>query len=186
MKILLLYLLFLSPLPAVITVDAPHATRSLLFFFIFTMFAMIGLQKILSLLAKKWCVYGLGFFVAVITIESAFYFTAYFTQYPHQSYEILQGGYAQKLQEVEKSYPNDKIAVVDGGGYQYILTAWYLKMSPDQFFATVDKHLPDKIGFRYGYKIGRYRFIASPNDRFADEKYLLTWDPNQDTWMIKK
>lgn len=185
-KILLLYLLFLSPLPAVITVDAPHATRSLLFFFIFTMFAIIGLQKILALIAKKWRVYGLSLFVTIISIEAMFYFITYFTQYPHESYEILQGGYAQKLQEVEKAYPNDKIAVVDGGGYQYILTAWYLQVSPHQFFATVDKHLPDKIGFQYGYKIGHYRFIASPNDRFADEKHLLTWDSNQDAWIIKK
>ena len=45
-KIWLFYLLLISLLPAVITVDAPHATRSLLFFFLLLIFAVAAFKKI--------------------------------------------------------------------------------------------------------------------------------------------
>ena len=35
------------------------------------------------------------------------------------------------------TYPDQAVAVLDPGGYTYILVAWYEKMSPAYFFATV-------------------------------------------------
>jgi len=86
------------------------------------------------------------------------------------------------VKEVTQDYTVDKAALIDDGGYQYILTAWYLKMAPNTFFATVQKHLPDKIGFEYGYKVGKFRFIKQPTDRFQDEKTLIEWNANRGDW----
>ena len=79
-------------------------------------------------------------------------------------------------------YPDKNIAVVDGGGYQYILTAWYLKMTPDQFYSTVVKQLPDRIGFRYGEQVGRYHFIVNLKDMSDDEHIAVMWEDNE--WRV--
>src|SRR5258708_6386920 len=48
METTLLFLLFISPLPSAVTVDAPHATRTLLFLFLFVIFAIYGIKKIVE------------------------------------------------------------------------------------------------------------------------------------------
>jgi 4-amino-4-deoxy-L-arabinose transferase-like glycosyltransferase len=191
----LLYLLFISPLPAVVTVDAPHATRSLFFFVIFCFLAIMGVQKILEKISSIKNVrvsstflknLFLSAIIIVTLVESGRYFFIYFSSYPSESNKILKGGFQKFIQQQEAKYSTEKVAVIDDAGYQYILTAWYLKMPPQEFFATVQKHLPDRIGFRYGYKLGRYRFIVSPNDRVEDEKTYLEWNPQIAQWEEKK
>ena len=76
------------------------------------------------------------------------------------------------------------IAIVDPSGYKYILTAWYLKITPDQYFATNVRQLPDKIGFRYGERVTHYHFIANSADRSDDEKVLLQWVSKTEQWRI--
>ncbi len=181
----LVYLLLLAPLPAAITVDAPHATRSLFFFFLFLVTAMIGLQTFLDRFANKK-VLILTLFVVILSIESAHYLGTYFANYESQSTRILRGGFDQTVQDVESHASHKHIAVIDDGGYQYILTAWYLKIKPDVFFATINRHLPDKIGFTYGYKVDKYRFIKSPNDKAGNEQVLISWDEGDGKWEVKE
>jgi 4-amino-4-deoxy-L-arabinose transferase-like glycosyltransferase len=181
----MIYLLFISPLPAVITVDAPHATRSLLTFVIITFWTAKGLSFLLEKFSKN----SRQILIAVLTIlfiESSMYVYKYFIQYPAQSAEILRAGFEQVMQQVEKDPSLTKVAVIDEDGYQYISAAWYLKTSPQQFFATIDKHLPDRIGFRYGYKLEKYRFIFAPGDKFPDEQALVYWDKQAKEWKIQR
>jgi len=49
----LIWLLFASLLPSIVTVDAPHATRSLLFFIIMVVLAVIGLRQIGRIVKNK-------------------------------------------------------------------------------------------------------------------------------------
>ncbi len=179
----LLYLLIISPLPSVVTVDSPHATRSLFVFFLLIMFAIIGVHTLCQQFKKTNLIVYVC--TVLLLIESFQYYVVYFTVYPSQSNAILKGGYEPFINQVEESSGNQKIAVVDDSGFQYILTAWYLKMSPETFFATVAKHLPDRIGFRYGYRVGKYRFIVSPDDRFADETKVIWWNDVSNTWEVK-
>lgn len=180
-KMLMLYFLFISPLPSVITVDAPHATRSLFFFLIWLLFTVIG-SMMLAQAFKRWQLLILIAIVLCESLEASNYMYHYFRDYPHQSTAILRGNYSPAVQAVTQDQAVTKAAVIDDGGYQYILTAWYLKMSPATFFATVQKHLPDKIGFEYGYKVGKFRFIKQPTDRFQDEKTLIEWNPDEMKW----
>lgn len=182
-----LYLLVISLAPAAITVDAPHATRSLLFFMMIAYFAVISLEfvrdnflsKINGLRPLRSLIF-MGLFTVLI-LQFAQYLGQYFTEYPAQQ-EMFKPGFGQVLQRVDKTYPNQPIAVVDPEGFQYILLAWYLRMPAEDFFSSVVRQLPDKIGFRYGEKVGRYHFIADVRDRSNQEKIVLKW--NDSMWEV--
>jgi len=189
---LLLFFLLVTPLPAVITVDAPHATRSLGFFFFWVLIAVEGLcwtwrvlerNSQLQFLTKKHVLTALV--SVVLLFQAVSYFNDYFTAYPQQSAKVLKAGFAAALVQAETQAEGRKIAIVDESGYQYISAAWYKKMSAETFFTTIQRHLPDTIGFRYGYKVGRYRFIAATPDRFPDETVIVEWNKEQDAWEVK-
>lgn len=167
---LLLLFLGLSLVPSSITTDAPHATRSLLFFFFLLVLAVIAFEKIVRVMGKlSWPV------LLVIMIASIMKFTgAYFSDYRNDQL-MFQPGFAQIIDEVGRDYPSEQVAIVDGGGYQYILTAWYAHLSPDEYFSTVVRQAPNQIGFRYGQQAGEFHFIANATDRSPEETVLIEW-----------
>jgi len=182
----LLYLLLISLIPSVITVDAPHATRSLLFFFLFNLFTLIGLKTTYHLIRDHTRIRKNALFIAfsiLLTISSSKYLQAYLVNYPHQQ-QALKPGFDLIINQVDGQYSNQPIAVIDEEGYQYILLAWYLKVPPQQFFDTVIRQLPDKIGFRYGQQVGRYHFIARVADRNEQEKTVIKWNEVTANWEI--
>lgn len=175
-----LLLILFSLIPSIITVDSPHATRSLIFFVLFSWVSVFVLEKLPNKIEK---IFTIGFIVSQI-IFAMLYGYQYFFLFPKNQPPSLMSGFPQTINEVEEraKHNNDKVAVVDESGYQYILTAWYLKLEPDYFFNTVIKQLPDKIGFKYGQQVGRYHFIAKNTDRDSTEAVLLEWKDN--LWQI--
>jgi hypothetical protein len=182
----LLYLLFISLLPAVVTVDAPHATRSLLFFFLFNIFTLLGLKKSYHLIRDhtqiKKNALSITFSILLI-IYSFIYFKDYFSLYP-QRQQSLRPGFEEIINQVDKRYLDQKIVIVDEEGYQYILLAWYLKITPDKFFMSTVRQLPDKIGFRYGEWVDKYHFIVHIDDRSENEKVAVNWNEIIEKWEI--
>lgn len=178
-KLSVFFLLLISLAPSVITVDAPHATRSLFFFVILMVFIGFCLEFFTETYKK--------IAISLVVLTSSYFFIAYlfsyFTQFPATQKIILWSGFDKTIQEVQSKYPKEKIAVVDPSGYQYILLAWYAHISPQQFFATVSKQLPDRIGFRYGEQVGRYHFIARSEDRSQTEKIVVEW--KEGSWQIR-
>lgn len=166
-------LFFAALIPSIITIDSPHATRSLLFFFLFVLFAI----KALDLLFEKHKAIAVGIIFWQI-ISFSIYSYEYFAKYPNQQPASLQVGYEQTIQEVQKLHQSSSVAVVDPSGYQYILTAWYLKLQPQLFLDTIVKQLPDRIGFKYGERVGQFHFIAKREDRVSTELILLEWKDN--------
>jgi hypothetical protein len=170
--IFLIYLLLISLIPAVITIDAPHATRSLLFFWIFSFFAISGFYQ----LKQVFKLHHLSLlFALIITLESTFYFYNYIASYPQNQPDSLGIGFETTIQEVEKKYPQKNIALV-GNEYRYILLAWYLKIPPQEFFATIHKQNPDRIGLKYGDYLTHYHLIAHKEDRSSTETVLVEYD----------
>jgi hypothetical protein len=174
-SIFIFVMLFSALAPSVITVDSPHATRSLLFIYLFI---FCGLY-FLTMITKKHFKNVLLIISVLITVEASRYLYLYFNKYPTIQPASLQVGYEQIIKETETKYPQEKIAVVDQSGFQYILTAWYLKTPPEDFFATTIKQLPDKIGFKYGQQLTHYHFIAHANDRDESETILVEWRDNR-------
>ncbi|NCN50964.1 MAG: hypothetical protein COU67_02770 [Candidatus Pacebacteria bacterium CG10_big_fil_rev_8_21_14_0_10_44_54] len=176
--LLLLILLLLSLVPASITTDAPHATRSLLFFFILLVFGAWAYDKYSKILGRRDLYIGMF----ILLISQLLYVREYFFSYK-QNQAMFQPGFAQELTLVQEQYPNKSVAVVDGGGYQYILAAWYARLSPSQYFSSVVRQAPDQIGFRYGQQVGNFHFIAQAQDR-TDETVLIEWQDGM--WVTTK
>ena len=141
---LLVYLLVISLAPSVITVDSPHATRSLFFFFIFTLIAIYFFEKKNNFFKKANLKY---FFLGILLFEVVAYQYKYFNDFPNQQSDSLWIGYQELITKAEESYKDKKIAIVDPGGYQYILTAWYGKMDAETFFRTMKYQQADRINF---------------------------------------
>ncbi len=184
-----LFLFLTSLLPAIITVNAPQATRSLLFFFLWCFYAAFALIKISNYLGSfskhKAKAENLIFLVVVLAIllEATQYFTFYFGKYANdnQLQSMFQPGFDTLIQHTDVVY-STPMAIVDERGFDYILAAWYLKTSPSMFFSTIKKQQPDKINFKYGEQLGKYHFIAKPIDRRAFEKVVLEWNSGQNKW----
>jgi 4-amino-4-deoxy-L-arabinose transferase-like glycosyltransferase len=180
-------LLFVSLLPSIVTVDSPHATRSLLFFYLFIILGIRNWELINHYLIKRLKLsHSLTFILIILMlfIESSLYLYRYFSYYPDHQPASLKVGLKETVQEVEQKYPDHQIAYVDGQGYDYILVAWYNKTSATDFFQSINKQLPDKIGFRYGDRLTHYHFIADSKDRAESETILVEWDGLK--WSIKE
>ncbi|MCA9373247.1 glycosyltransferase family 39 protein [Candidatus Woesebacteria bacterium] len=187
--LLILILLLVSLIPASITVDAPHATRSLLFFVLLLLFSTWFLEFLylqITRVTKNLILanFYLGFSILAILISGMCYFQAYFNMYPHQAVVAYQAGLPQVLNDLDDTYPDQAVAVLDPGGYTYILVAWYEKMSPAYFFATVKKQLPNSIGLQYGEQVGRFHFVAQFGDQNESEKLGLYWDEKLEQWQV--
>lgn len=186
----LILLLIFSLFPASITVDAPHATRSLLFFVLIVLFASYFYQQLIDLirlttkgrLFKQLVLIGL-FSTTVVT--GFVFFTKYLEDYPAQASRVYQAGFYQTVAVLDKQYPNTNIAVVDPGGFQYILLAWYAKYSPVEFFQTIVKQQPNIIGLQYGERLGRYHFIMQATDQSPTENILLFWNDSANRWQYQ-
>ncbi|NCN82813.1 MAG: hypothetical protein GW947_02490 [Candidatus Pacebacteria bacterium] len=177
--VLLLLLLGISLVPSSITTDAPHATRSLLFFFLLIVLAAVAFERVSTLLGKKaWL---LLFIIASVSIVRFTY--SYFGEYKNDQL-MFQPGFSQVITEVKQKYPNERVAIIDGGGYQYILTAWYAQLTPSEYFSTVVRQAPNQIGFRYGERVGQFHFIAHAADRVPEETVLIEWTGLR--WAITK
>lgn len=193
----LLMLLFTAIAPAIITVDAPHATRSLFFFFLLTCFGGYGIEMAWTYLSQqseeknKFKVMFIVLALIGLTFEVRRYYYEYFSAYREESRVILRSGLGDTLQALEKSlddkeHKDDQVAIVDPDGYLYTQVAWSLKLTPEQFHSTITRHLPDRIGFKYGYRVGRYRFIAHREDRLPEDTQMVEWNTGINRWMVSR
>ncbi len=182
-KLLVLYTLIFSLAPAVITVDAPHATRSLLFFFILTLLALIAFRFLINKFDQHHQKFLAGL-ALILSLEASVFLKKYFVDYP-KNQKMFKPGFDILIQELDKRFPEREVAIV-ADGYQYILAAWYLKLDPQTYFETNIRQQPDKIGLRYGQQVDDYHFIADKEDRSSQEQILVFWDETNQQWEIER
>lgn len=177
----LLFLTLAGLAPAVITVDAPHTTRSLLFLFMLCIFSAIGIGEVIKRIPiNSLRVYTTAAVAGLILISSGLYANDYFNEYPKHQAPIYQTGFQNVLKDSEKL---DQIYVVDPTGYQYITTAWYAKMDPQEYFKSVERGDPDVIGFKYGKQVGKYTFVTNIED--AESSPVVWWDDSNEVWKLE-
>lgn len=176
-------------LPAAISVNAPHATRSLLFFWSWSLLAAYGIFQVLpaiKVLQKLPQALLLTGVLGAVLLSSAGYVHALFVRYPQDlaAQSTMQVGFEQAIQTLD-SDPNIKqVVVVDTRGFHYILTAWYTRMQPEIFRETLVKQLPDVINFRYGERVGKYHFVKQAQDD-TQRDALLFWEESEQRWVIE-
>ncbi len=149
---LLIWLLLAGLAPSVVTVDSPHATRSLIFMLLLAVFSAVGVSNFYVFLKKTApsvllaATVGLWLFGTGTTGK---YLVSYFTEYPNLQ-TIFQPGLEVALSQLKKT---DKPVLVAGDGYTYISIAWYLPVKPQAFLDTITRHKVDTIGFELGRSV---------------------------------
>lgn len=184
-SLMLILVLCASLLPSIVTVDAPHATRSLLFFVFFTLLAAKGLYYSTTVWLSASKTWFQWIFICGLLIQGVKFSYQLFAEFPNRQ-SAYQPGFNTLVQEIEKDYPETPVAIVDPAGYHYILLAWYLRMPANEYFSTVSRQLPDHIGFRYGERVTHYHFIADPLDRSEDEVILIQWISGEARWSTER
>ncbi len=188
-EVIYLYLLGVALLPSIITVDAPHATRSLFFFFMMVVMAVYGLQKLTARIVKKWPALTpqkiLLVIAAMVLIETAHYSYGYFSQYPGQQ-GALKPGFVMALDQL-RTQATGPIVIKDLEGYHYILVAWYEQIPADVYYASSRRLPKDAIGFSYGAQVGDVYLVKTPEEALAlGAQEWLIWDDSSLSWQISK
>lgn len=181
-QILFPLLLGASMLPAAITTDAPHATRSLFMFFLMIMFGGVGYELFEKMIAQKRLLFSI--FVLVLTLSWVQFAGELSSNLKAETQKEFRSGLTAVLIE-HNLIRTQPVAVVDPDGYHYIHLAWELKLNPNDFWSSVVKQQPNAYGFRYGERLMNIHFIAEPQDRSADEA-LVYWDETFDHWRVEK
>lgn len=179
----LLYLIIIGLAPSVVTVDSPHATRSLFFIAMLLLMAGYFLQQFTYKLLLPKVFIGLVFIST--SFFAYFYVRDYFFLYPDLQKVVLRSEFRQVLEDVAARYPQEKIAIVDQGGYDYITTAWYLKVAPDEFYRTIKMQNSDAIGFHYGLQVANFTFIKTVAERSKDTEVVVEWNTYRNTWEVQ-
>ncbi len=161
-KMLVFGWFLLSPLPASITIDVPHAVRTLNFLPTFQIFIALGLLSTLSFIKVKFGnrVTVISFLVIVLALifNMAFYLDNYFVQYNYYNSQDWQYGYAQLvpyLQSQQNNYQKIIVSNVAPLDQSYIFFLFYLKYPPLQY-----QHIANLRGGHYtqDHVFGKFEF----------------------------
>lgn len=180
-EFLLLFWLVIGVAPAAITVDAPHATRSLFFVWAWVLLAGWGIWAMWDWAKNRRSLLTF-LFLFLISVEAGQFGYRYFVQFAGE-HVMWKPGFQAVLEQANHDRPDSPIAVVDPDGYHYVLVAWYQRVTPGEYFESVIKQQPNQIGFRYGEQVGKWHFIARPEDRDPSEKAVIFWEDN--TWQVE-
>lgn len=175
---LFLMTLVIGLAPSVITVDAPHATRSLWFMLMWLVFSAMSIRFGWQQLYKshhRLAATLISLFLLINILWPSYNYFLDYLYFPTAQRVALQVGLVEVLTKIKNETTSaDQIAWVDGSGYDYVVIAWYLKLPSAQFHQTVTRLEPDTIGFRHVSQITNIRFIDKKDYRLG-EKMLVYW-----------
>ncbi len=168
----------LAFLPASLTRFVPSSSRSFQASPAISLISGFGLwfvwQKV-SHLKYKGIIFVLGgiFFV----LNMAYYFNQYYLQLPKAYAYEWRDGAAKAIQTVKTKENKYQRIVIDQEGISYVNVLFFLKYPPELFQKEAFLTAPDKFGFSYVPKFGKYYFIKDlPPEPEPDTLYLLRSD----------
>jgi hypothetical protein len=187
-------LVVISLLPAVITVDAPHATRSLQCFYLLAVLAwrvLIEGQKWWQkrLAAGRWrdnfVVKNIFMivFLLVFGVQNILYYVDYW-----QKFSLAQGRYLAGFDQViaRGVQTGSPYLVVSGDNeYRYILAAWYARLRPEEFERTLERAAATSYGIKKGLRVGQFRFEVTPESRLVTEGVII-YNSEEELWQISE
>lgn len=143
---LVLGMLILSPLPAAITKECPHALRSILMLPTLAMVAGLGLQLLTEkFVGQKKVIIFLC--VSVFLLFFGSYLTKFFSDYSILASKKWQSEYKEILSAyVNREGEKGNTIISDADGQPYIFALFYLKVEPEIFRQTVKYNPPEKWG----------------------------------------
>lgn len=173
--LLLLGWFLLAFLPASLTRFTPSSSRSFQASPAIVLVAGFGFwffwQKVSSLKYRKIVAMIAGLF---FIFNSIYYFNQYYIQLPKSYAYEWRDGAQLAVQTVRKEENNYRKIVIDQEGISYVNVLFFLKYPPALFQKEATLTAPDKFGFAYVPKFGKYYFIKDlPPIPEPDTLYLL-------------
>lgn len=159
---LLLSWLFIAPVAAALTFQSPHALRAQNMVYPLIIITAIGLLEFVSFLSQKVRPLLLPLSLLLITLfvyESGRYLHYYYIHYPKDLPYAWEYGFDQiaaKIMPIEDKY--QKIIISDRYDQPYIITAFYIRYSPEKFQSEISLEPRDKFGFSTVRHFGKYQF----------------------------
>ncbi len=181
-SIILIGLLFISPIPSAVTRESPHALRSILLLVPLTILSAIGVVYMNDLI--RWKQFGYGIVLAFFCLLFSVYFGKYINYYQTVVSDAWQYGYAEAFRTYGDDFKNyDSVIVSDRYSQPYIFYLEYLNIDPDYYRKErilniqprVETSLVKQIGNVYfgevhfaDFPAGRSLVFAHPTERLTE------------------
>jgi len=161
----LLAWLLLAPLASAITIDAPHATRSLFLLPAIVILASFGIP------AKKFIRLGL---VGLYLINLSYFSYQYLVNYPKKVAETLPVGLKESLQFVRTKNITGKIYLIGIADSGYLYPTVYSRFDPVKFQTEAVWTGADTVGLVNAYQFGQFRVVDDLIDIDNPAALILT------------
>lgn len=176
-KVFILGWIFVTPIPAAITWDVPHAIRTLHMvppIMILLAFGMYAVYQWIRLVKTPFVALLVSFGIVLLFLFNfSYYLNQYFIQYNYFASQEWQYGFKEMvfdIKQIEKNY--DKIVVSNGPplDQSYIFFLYYLQYPPEKYQYTVKARLAD---YKYDVTFDKYEFRGIDWNKEKKDKRIL-------------
>jgi len=152
-----LLIILISPIPAAITKESPHALRSLSMVPFIHIISAMGVFYLTQFFRQKILISLTLVFVFLIFFVN--YYINFITIYPKESAGWWQFNYKKIFTDSKLQSENEnKIYVSERQGQPYIFALFYLKYNPEKFREEVQRNSVDMWGFSTVKNFSRFEF----------------------------
>ena len=168
--------LALAPLPSAITIDAPHATRSLYLLPIILIIASLGFSSFQKCIKKKkWLLHSL---IIIYILNLLFFGYQYISQYPKKALDSLPVGLKQAIQYVNSQNLDGQVYLFNIHDSTYLYPLVYTQFDPSIFQSTAVFTNPDLAGLSDAYQFGNFTIVDDQKDIINPAAVIMPKDEN--------
>lgn len=184
-KWLIISWMLITPIPAAITFDVPHAVRTLNFLPTFQIFVALGLLNTFLFLnklslsrTKKYLVKGIiyTFFLLFFLFNVLYYLNQYFVQQKYYSSEEWQYGYKEAVDyvsHIENKYDKIIISRDTPLDQSYMFFLFYLKYPPELYQKQYKNFTAASGAFDDNHNFGKFQFSQLRNEKGQNKAGVL-------------
>lgn len=180
LKLYIPFLLFIiSPIPAAITKESPHALRAILFAPSLAIICAIGLGYFIGEIPKIYKPFVTVLTVSVYLLIFGLNFVHFISGYSQKNSEDWQYGYKEIFLDYQNTFSKyHKVVISDSYAQPYIFALFYLKYDPNSFRQTVEYNPVNNWGFSTVESFGKFVFKKVENSDL--QKSTLIFASNTD------
>ncbi|MDP3988163.1 MAG: glycosyltransferase family 39 protein [Candidatus Levybacteria bacterium] len=182
---LILFWLFISPIAASITKDAPHTNRMFAIFPILPLICAIGIYWFVTQLKNNKLLKNVSIFIFgfLFFINFSIYMDRYYIHFPKEEAQSWGLGY-KELNNIlsQKGLKNKRVIISKPEESPYIFLLFYSKYDPAKYQKEAVRYPPTSDGFVNVKSFGRFEFrhidwskeIKIPNQLLVDDSLMIS------------
>ncbi len=179
LHILILLWFFLSPVPASIAKEAPHASRAMFAIGGWQIVSALGLAYIFNYCKNnRQKIILLAFTGTLLAALFVHYIFSYFATYSNKYAHEWQYGYKRLVLDYQLEFKKyDKVILSDHYAQPYIFVLYYLRYSPSKFREEAEYNSTDKWGMSTVASFGNFEFKKIIWDELPKGRLLVFASP---------